>query len=356
MCSIVEHDKRIARSPVERIVKKEATVMAHNLFGSTFFSFRKPAWHNLGTVMDTEHTATQAFDLVGAYDVHTEPIATTSGMQLPYKAIIRTATADRPAEHFGIVSESYNLVTPRDVVTKWDASVTRPVETLGALGKGETMFVSTKLPTLDVKGDEIDNYLLLVSPMTGNDSIQIRVAPVRVVCQNTLMAAKAASTETYRIVHDEHAQERLQEWLKLVYEHALDRMQAMQRSFVRMAETQISSADADNIIEMTYTMPALPARNCPEPIYAERMAIHQIHSGRLEKRREAARELFEGKGMGSDTKAARGTVWGAYNAITELENYGGQGKIAAKAESALTGARADVMEKAYSVCVDFTRK
>jgi phage/plasmid-like protein (TIGR03299 family) len=331
--------------------------MAHNLFNEKFFSFRKPAWHNLGKVMDTEHTAAQAFDLVGAYDVHTEQIFTATGVALPNKAIMRTPTALEPAAKvFGIVGENYELVSPRDVVEQWDRAVSRPVETLGALDDGATMFVSTKLPTVDVMGDDVENYMLLVSPMTGNDALQIRVAPVRVVCQNTLIAAKAASTETYRIVHDQNAQQRLREWLVAVYDHSIDRMNAMQRSFVRMAETTVTSRDVDNLIELTYTMPKLPRRDCPQVIYDERMLTHELHSGRIEKRREAARELFEGKGLGSTSKAASGTVWGVYNAVVELEDFGGQGRAAAKAESALTGTRAEVKERAYTVCVDATRK
>src|SRR4051794_40122386 len=121
--------------------------MAHNLFGERFYSLRRPAWHGLGLVLDEELGAADAFDRIGAYDVHLEDLTTAGGLPIPHKAIVRDRVDDQ-LQVFGVVGPDYHLVSPRDVVTLWDKAVSRPVETIGALGKGETLFVSTKLPTL----------------------------------------------------------------------------------------------------------------------------------------------------------------------------------------------------------------
>src|SRR4051812_32064266 len=247
--------------------------MAHNLFGDRFFSFRRPAWHGLGQVLDEQLNATQAFDTIGAYDVYTENLVTASGIACPNKAVMRAPTAgeDKPTV-LSVVSADYVLVSPRQVVNAWDGAVTRCVETIGALGAGETLFISTKLPTLDVKGDEVENYMLLASPMTGNDAIKIIVTPVRVVCQNTLIAAKADSTETHRVVHDSRAVDRLKLWLDHIYCKAVERLEAMTRPSRPRADNPAASPVPPNLLKMVYPIPAMPKRlEMPEPVYIERV-------------------------------------------------------------------------------------
>lgn len=332
--------------------------MAHNLFGDRFYSLRRPAWHGLGNVLDQELGATKAFDLIGAYDVRLEAITTASGLACAQKAVVRSATDDDPQERvLSIVGEDYNLVTPRQVVKAWDAMIERPVETIGSLDKGATIFVSTKLPTLDVNGDEVENYMLLSSPMTGNDAIWLRVTPVRVVCQNTLIAAASASTEKHRIVHDSRAEERMKLWLEHVYTKAVEKMNLMNRAFRAMADTPVTTADRDNVIEFVYTMPKMPIRaEMPETVYVEAVQTFEYQRERTLRRREAVREIFDGKGYGMDTPAARGTAWGLYNAVVEFSDYCGSGKGQAVAESALTGDRARDKEKAYGACAKLADK
>jgi len=331
--------------------------MAHNLFGDRFFSFRTPAWHKLGKVLDQELNAAQAFDLIGAYDVYTEAMTTASGLSVPSKAVVRAPVngEDKPTV-LSVVSEDYVLVTPRQVVNAWDGAVTCPVETIGALGKGETLFISTKLPTLDVNGDEVENYMLLDSPMTGNDAIKILVTPVRVVCQNTLIATKSVSTETHRVIHDSRAEDRLKQWLDHVYAKAVARTEDMNRAFRAMAAKPVTKEDQSNVLEMVYTMPAMPRRlDMPEAVYIERSAKFEYDVRRTQDKRAATLELFEGKGLGSTTSAARGSAWGLYNAIVELEDYSGR-QTCATAESAIVGDRARVKATAYDVCLDLVRR
>lgn len=329
--------------------------MAHALFGDRFFSYRKTAWHNLGLVLDEQLTATEAFERIGAYDVHKERMFTSTGIDTQLDAIVRDATADDPTPRvLGTVSPSYTLITPRDFVTNWDRAVTHHVETIGVLDEGANMFVTVPLPTIDVNGDEVENYMIAESPLTGKDAITILVSSVRVVCKNTLRASRKVATETYRITHDKNAEDKLRSWLVGVYDRAVQRTDEMNRAFRAMSTSQITGAQLDNVLELTYTMPKLPRKDCPEVVYVERMKTYELHSERATTRREAAKELFEGKGVGSDTKAFRGTVWGAYNAVAELENYGGQGSAASRAQSLMFGQRGEAVERAFDACLELT--
>jgi len=84
---------------------------------------------------------------------------------------LRNPTTDDPETRvFGIVGADYHLVTPDDFVSIWDERVGRPIETIGALGFGETFFISTTLPKMDVRGDEVEFYLLRQTDPDGSGS------------------------------------------------------------------------------------------------------------------------------------------------------------------------------------------
>lgn len=330
--------------------------MPAGIFGQRFVSHRRKPWHALGYVVEQELSAREAYALAGEYDVETEELFAGT-LATGYKAVIRAETDDDPRRVLSVVRNDYELVTPSDLVGAWDEVVKRPVETLGALHKGATFFFSTMLPTVNVHGDEVENYMLVSSPMTGSDAIWLRVTPVRVVCQNTLIASVSASTERHRIVHDSRALPNLKLWLDHVYTKAEAKAKLMTKTFRAMADRSVNTEEVGEVLEMVYTMPALPRRSeMPEPIYIERREKVAQERERAQVWRDGVMELFEGKGTGMKSPAARGTAWGLYNAFTEAADYGGRGKVETVAESALVGDRARIKATAYDACVSLLKK
>lgn len=65
----------------------------------------------------------------------------------------------------------------------------------------------------------------------------------------------------------------------------------------------------------------MPRRDAPDDVVQLRLEGWERHQLRIRRRREMALSLFEGDGTGMDTPAAKGTLWGLYNAVTETENY-----------------------------------
>lgn len=325
--------------------------MSHNLFGERFGDARKPAWHELGQVFERPLSATSAYKRLGRYEVVLEP-AHAGKIPLGRNAILRRPTADDPTTRvFGIVGEDYTLLTPEDICSIWDEQVGKTVETIGALGYGETFFLSTQLPTLDVKGDEVENYLLVSNPMTGLVSAEIRVTPVRVVCQNTLIASDARATQKLKIIHDHTAKQRMAEWLRETYEFAETTSKILRDLFVLMATKRVRDAEARKLFEAAYPTPSKPKHNATAAVMEQRLQWWQENVNLMERRREGAKILFEGFGTGMDSKAAQGTLWGAYNAVVECEDYRKGRNDDQIGASALFGERAAAKKRAFEYAV-----
>lgn len=322
--------------------------MPASVFGNRFYSYRVPAWHKLGLVLDETRSAVEALEELGDYQVRMEAVQTVTGIPTNFRAILREATTDDPQVRvFGMVGPDYNLVTPREVCEVWDKQVGVSVETLGALHNGETVFISTKLNTISIRGDEIDNYLLASNPMTGGQAARVMVTPVRVVCANTLMAGEQRATESYRIIHDQYVMDRLANWLDGAYHRTIEKAQALEEYFNLLANRYVTAEEVDSLLETAYPEPKHPSRNAPELVMQTRMDFWTQARDKALARREAAKDLFNGKGTGSDSEATKGTAWGAWNAIAEFEGFRRGRQPEVTAYHTLFGDRAKTMQRTF---------
>lgn len=332
--------------------------MSHNLFGERFGDQRQPAWHELGQVFGEPISATKAYKRLGPYEVRLADL-NAEGVKLDQRAILRNPTTDDPETRvFGIVGKDYHLVTPDDFVTIWDERVGRPIETIGALGQGETFFISTVLPSLNVRGDEVEFYLLGKLTSTGLHSNEIMTTGVRVVCQNTLNAAESSSAQRMKVVHDQYVHQRMGDWLQTLVDEAETEVQALKEVFDVLAGTKVKQTHVTDILESAYPYPTAPKKNAPQKIVEQRIQWWNENVNLMDRRREGAQSLFEGMGTGMDLPAAKGTLWGVYNAVVETEDYrrgknetttDGRARIA---ESIMFGERAKAKKAAFRSCVE----
>ena len=328
----------------------------HNLFNERFFSLRRPAWHGLGTVSDTEIPAVQAFNQMTPFIVALEPLFLDMDgkrVESAYQAITRYPVPDDPEFRvFGVVGSQYTLVDPLTVCEVYDENVSTPVETMGALGSGDTFFLTTKLPSYDIKGDEVENYMLVVSPYGGNEAMQVRVTSIRVVCQNTLMAAKRASVETYRIVHKSNAVRDLRAWMAGVSFRSNDRAARMAVTYQKMSERPLVKVEVDPLLERIYPAPR-PFQESPDvETTRQRQEWFESNISAVTRHREAVRQIFEGAGLGQETPAARGTAWGLFNAVCEWEQYRPTSRQSSAWSDMLVGGRATTSALAYDVLAE----
>ena len=300
--------------------------MAHDLHienGKTsMFYYGAQPWHGLGTRLSSPATAAEAIHAakldwqVTKHELHAVEKGGNFGIPLKNKYAIvpahRWRQPDCPV--FGIVGSGYTLLQNREAFEFFDPIVGEGAaiyHTAGALGDGERVWILAKLPTSIVvaENDIADKYLLLSNSHDGTSSVQIKFTPIRVVCNNTLtMALKTGPT--IRVSHTRELKERLEKArraLKLVnthYEH-------IENVFKKMVTIKIDEARLQVYLRLVFPSPGDPE---------DHKALE-----RVEKDRTSAARLFE-SGLGNSAKPIAGTLWAAYNGITELVDHTSKGR------------------------------
>lgn len=288
--------------------------MAHNLFtdektGKTsLMVVGETPWHGLGQVMTEEQTAEETIRHAGLdYDVAKVPVYCNLGEnQVVIEKKFATYRTDTNTP-FGIVGDRYEILQNREAFSFFDTIVGEGLAiytSAGALGKGETVFISAKMPNhIKVGGNDIiEKYLLLTMAHDGSKAIQAMFTPVRVLCQNTLNAALRSNTNKISIRHTTNAREKLEQAHKLM---------------------KITNSLTDNLSELFNNMATTRLRNekaeltlFAEACYPSNPNLEEESTRNINLRDELVKYYYTG--LGQDSATTAGTVFGLYNAITGL--------------------------------------
>lgn len=189
--------------------------MSHNLNfrdnKASFFTAKELAWHKLGTFVNEAQTSTEAIKLAQLdFLVTKKNLYTKEGVLVKDHFATVRDDINRP---LGVVGKNYKVLQNYEAFDWFDSIVgSREAifETAGALGNGETIFITAKLPkSIIVKQDVIDNYLLLTNCHSGKSSMQVMFTPIRVVCNNTLQAALSQNKYKVSIIHKGNLKDKL---------------------------------------------------------------------------------------------------------------------------------------------------
>src|SRR5690606_4599085 len=215
--------------------------MAHNInFNErtgkhSFFSVKEKAWHSLGKIVEDYPTSAEAVRYAGLdYTVEKRGLMTFDGLngrpedqhgqQIPKSPVANFYATVRPDtdDVLGVVGKDYQVVQNVEAFSFFDAIVGGNdgilYETAGALGKGECIFITAKLPDYIKVGREdlIEQYLFLTTSHDGYGSITAAFTPIRICCNNTLNAAMKNHTNSIKIRHTANAKDRLDEAHKVM--------------------------------------------------------------------------------------------------------------------------------------------
>lgn len=291
--------------------------MAHEI--ETAFFYKHKAWHGLGNVVQekprTTREAMQLADL--GWTVSKQPLhvhhADGSVIEVPDQfATVR----DSDNSVLGIVGDRYDPLQNHEAFSFFDPFVedgSMFIDAAGSLRRGKRVFVLARAEGMTgevVPGDRVNQHLLLWTSHDGTMATGIMWTPIRVVCMNTLRAATKnfEATEAIKIPHTVSQRDSLQlvqdavDIARRSFDVSLEAFRSMQQreldlrgleQFVRMTFDRVEYVDDEN----NPVSPPLP---------------------------QAFEKVLESWefGPGADIDGVKGTVWGAYNAVTDWIDHG----------------------------------
>lgn len=182
------------------------------------------------------------------------------------------------------------------------------LHTAGSLDEGRKVWVLAKITsggdTVEiVKGDSVEKFLLLSNAHDGSLAVRVGFTPIRVVCANTLrMAHGADASKLVRIRHTKSMHnnlENIRETINLINQE----FEATAEQYRLLANKGINQADLQKYIKMVF-----------------RKDEEEDTSTRFDNILSRICELNE-IGEGSDIPGVRGTLWGAYNSVTNYLSH-----------------------------------
>ena len=331
----------------------------------SFFSVNEKAWHGLGTIVKEYPTSREALEFAGLdYTVEKRPLFTYDTenfnankeddiiipeVEVPnFFATMRTDTD----QVLGLVGRDYKIVQNVDAFSFFDAIVCGEgimYETAGALGNGERIFITAKLPEYIKVGkdDLIEKYLFLTTSHDGYGSITAAFTPIRIVCNNTLNMALRNCTNTIKIRHTQSAQDRLKEAHKVMgISNKL--AEELDGIFNQWAKVRITDSEVKKLIQLA--------------MVPNKEVLRNLQTGNMDDLSTCFMNICDNAfeyAMTSPTQqtdTTKGTLFGAYNAITGyFQNVRSYKSEEAKFKSIMYGTGLLRTQTAFDLCLDFTK-
>ena len=76
-----------------------------------------------------------------------------------------------------------------------------PVETAGAIGQGEKIFITLDAGGAEIAGEDHNLFYLITDHRDGSGALSMAFTPVRVVCQNTLSLGLSEAKVSVNLQH-----------------------------------------------------------------------------------------------------------------------------------------------------------
>lgn len=335
----------------------------------SFFSVKQKAWHGLGQIVEDYPTSEEAIKYAGLdYEVVKSPLLTKASSLIETEEGIVIGSNDLDVPNYfanirtdnnivlGVVGKEYQIVQNKEAFNFFDSIVGSnkgiKYETAGALGNGERVFITAKLPDyIRVgSGDDItEKYIFLTTSHDGSGSITAAFTPVRIVCQNTLNASLKNMTNVVRIKHTSGAKQRIETAHK-VMGLANTLSNKLEDVFNDWTKVKVSDDEVKKLIQISL---------CPN-----KKTLDFLKKGEEDEISTMFKNTVEDAfayAMMSDTQqmeTTKGNLFGAYNAVTGyFQNVRKYKDNEAKLQSIVMGGTAQLKsQKAFELCTAFARE
>jgi phage/plasmid-like protein (TIGR03299 family) len=332
-------------------------------------------WHRLGKVLQAAVTAAEAIRLAGLnWKVEKRPLRTWGGdgasLDVPgWFANVRTDTK----AVLGVVSRQYRVLQNEEAFSFMDEAIQAGAamwETAGSLQDGKRVWMLARIPTsVEVRpGDEVKPYALLCNGHDGSLAVHILPTTTRVVCNNTLnLALNQARGKELVVRHSQSLKGKIElakRHLGLIGERIekfAEEGQLLSRVLVRTEERLRSYAGQffpdklkpDFSDGKALLSQIMNRKQQSQEVVSELLAGHYAATERTAKRNAAILEQIVGN---FEADPARGTAWGAFNAVSQYVDHQAKYKTEEnRLNSVWFGGGDDLKQEAYSAALAMAR-
>tara|TARA_Y100000361_G_C11160136_1_gene346735 strand:- start:1252 stop:2295 length:1044 start_codon:yes stop_codon:yes gene_type:complete len=345
--------------------------MAHEV--ETMAYAGKVPWHGLGQQVDDNLTPDQMLESAGLnWTVSKRPAYTTDKPNC-WNIIDPTGEASflRCEDNYFLVRDSDNKVLSpcgegyvpfqnsevMNFFTKFTKAGKMKMETAGSLKQGKDIWGLAKL-TGDFQlagGDEIKGYLLLNNSHQVGKAMTVMFTPIRVVCNNTLTMALNADGNRFRVLHLQMFDEEIQKSAEEALGISSQQMKLFQEQSEFLASKRAKETEIANYIAELFQSNLLIER-------AKHRELDVNNSVPLpplwDEFKHTAQQVYDAVDLspGSNLKSAKGTWWGALNAVTYVVDHQKKSKAEGNAlHSAWFGTGAMTKRKALDKAVEYAK-
>lgn len=281
-------------------------------------------WHREGQKIENAFTMEEAIKEANLdYEVELRPLHIYDGDNVSHKVPNRQAVVRKDNNvTLGVVGNKYSVLQPREAFGFFDGLFGEGkcrYDVAGVLGNGERMWLLAKIednePLEIVPNDVLEKYLCLTTAFDGSGATIATPTPVRVVCQNTVnvvlkdvKAADRGGIQNFvRVKHTGDCAARLKDAGQILKNTGIWYDEAKMH-FQKFAKTDLTVKQTRDYVATV--------------LYNEDTANENVDEWKARTRNtvNSVMDLVDG-GRGSDIKGVRGTLWGAYNALTEYADH-----------------------------------
>ena len=290
-------------------------------------------WHGLGFKVSGDLTPAQMLKaahldwtvskrpmFIGDWKQDGEKKTAVQGAKPMLSKMSYSLVRDSDNSELSTVGQGYNPVQNKealDFFKKFVEAGKMTMETAGSLYYGRYVWALAKIGqnfTL-AGGDKIEGYLLLCSPHVHGKSLIAKFTPIRVVCWNTLSAAIGAdwgkhgggAAGTFRMPHSMKFDDTTKEAAEQALGIAKGQMEAFEEVATKLSKKKLKADEAE-----AYFFEVL--RLDPKEV------MNENGKGKGRKMVDKFQAALT-HAPGQELSTAKGTVWGALNAVTYVVDH-----------------------------------
>lgn len=296
--------------------------MSHQFESGVFYQDR--AWHGLGRIEQKEMTPSEAFAYAKADWLVTGRPVEVNGKEVPgYQGIVRLDTQ----ETLSIMSASYVPIQNQSLCQLAEAiSDDILMDAVVVLKGGRRIAFTARIKDMEAEvlpGDAVYCYLVGMTSHDGYCTFQLLYTPVRVVCANTLAHALSlaegfgSNGRRIAIRHTANATELIR-LLPSALDNSRRRFTMTVEQLKAMAATRCSDLQFRSYIEAVWEQTLKVPVQVNESDDKITTRPRQLEDMRCW---DSLWRKFQGEQVGFGIKGVPGTVWCAYNAVTQYVTH-----------------------------------